>query len=122
MSKNPGKNADEQTTVERSIDEQKVLIKEEIQRFITMAKDKESLSIEEINELLPPEIIAAEVLDQFMQALEVAGVEFTESSENSKDEDGSDAFFLGDPSQAEDEEDEEKEEREETEADFPISS
>ncbi len=118
MSTNKGKNADEKTPKELSLDEQKALIKEEIQRFIAMAKEKESLSIEEINELLPTEIVAAEVLDQFMQALEVAGVEFTESSENNKDDDVSDAFFLGDPSDSEDEE--EKEVVEDTKSNDPV--
>jgi hypothetical protein len=96
------------TPIELTVQEQLVLIKQEIQRFTAIAKEKGVLSIEEINELLPPEIVAAEVLDQFMQALEVAGVEFTESSENSKDDDSSDTFYLADPNATEEEEEEKK--------------
>ena len=72
------------------------LIKEEIQRFIKMAKDRPSLAIEEINELLPPEIVAASVLDTFMQAHEVNGVVITDSLEKKEDEE-EDQFFLTDP-------------------------
>ena len=54
--------------------EQEAIIKEEIVRFLTIAKEKKVLSIEEINELLPPEIMLASVLDFFMQSLESNGV------------------------------------------------
>lgn len=36
-----------------SLQEQESLIKEEIQRFLKLAKEKGALTIEEINELLP---------------------------------------------------------------------
>jgi len=118
MSTNDQSAPQEKATIELSVQEQLVLIKEEIQRFTAIAKDKGSLSIEEINELLPPEIVAAEVLDQFMQALEVAGVDFTESSENSKDGESSDTFYLGDPNAQEEEE--EKEVAEDTKSNDPV--
>lgn len=76
--------------------EQESLIKEEIQKFLKMAKDKGSLTVEEINEMLPPEIIAPSVLDSFMQALEVNGVVITDLSEASRAEEG-DGSFLADP-------------------------
>jgi RNA polymerase primary sigma factor len=91
--------------------QQEELIREEIQRFVKLAKERPSLSIEEINELLPPEIIAASVLDTFMQALEVNGVVITDSSENKKD-DEEDQFFLADPDKEQDEEEEEEKESE----------
>lgn len=91
-----------------SVAEQEAMIKEEVQKFVKLAKEKGTLTIEEINELLPPEIIAASVLDAFMHGLEVGGVTITEL-ETGKDEE-KDAF-LADP----DKEDEEKDEDEESE-------
>lgn len=66
--------------------EQQNLIVEEIQRFIKLSKEKDILTIEEINETLPAEIVSAAVLDQFMQALEVNGVVITDGLENNKDD------------------------------------
>lgn len=94
-----------------SLAEQQELIKEEIQRFIRIAKEKATLTIEEINELLPVEIIAASVLDGFMQALEVNGVVLADSLEN-KTGDEDEEFFLGDPNKDEDDEEEEEKESE----------
>lgn len=118
------KKKDTQTQVETplkalTLEQQVELIKEEIQRFIKMAKERGSLAIEEINELLPPEIIEPSVLDTFMQALEVAGVEFTDMSENKTKEEGEDAFFLGDPDK-ETEEEEEAEVAEDTKSNDPV--
>src|SRR5690242_1417287 len=96
MSNNPTDRDSEKPVKELTLQQQDELIREEIQRFIKLAKERPSLSIEEINELLPPEIIAASVLDTFMQALEVNGVAITEVSDN-KDKDEEDEFFLGDP-------------------------
>jgi RNA polymerase primary sigma factor len=112
MSKNtPGIEA-ETPTKELTLQQQEEMIREEIQRFVRLAKERSTLSVEEINELLPPEIIAATVLDTFMQALEVNGVVITEPSEKEKGEEG-DQFFLSDP----DKEDKEEEEEEEVEGD-----
>src|SRR5690606_2919018 len=97
MKKKTDKSAPESAPKELSVAQQMEVIREEIQRFIKAAKERGALSIEEINELLPPEIIEASVLDTFMQALEVAGVEFTDVSENKTKEEGEDNFFLGDP-------------------------
>ncbi|MFN3455517.1 MAG: RNA polymerase sigma factor RpoD [Pseudobdellovibrio sp.] len=52
-----------------------------------MAKDKGRLTIEEINEALPPEILAASVLDNLMQTLEANGVVITEHSESNRSDD-----------------------------------
>ena len=108
MSKNTEGKASENPVKELSLAQQEELIKEEIQRFIKLAKERGALSIEEINDTLPPEIIAVPVLDLFMQALEVNGVAFTDSSENKK-EDEEDQFFLSDPDKEAKEEDEEEE-------------
>ena len=53
-----------------SLAEQETLIKEEIQKFVKLGKEKTSMTVEEINELLPAEILAPSVLDAFMQALD----------------------------------------------------
>lgn len=101
-----------------SMDQQLEAIKEEIQRFTKIGKEKGALSIAEINDLLPPEIIAAVALDQFMQGLEVAGVIISDASENKK-EDEEDQFFLADPA-AEAEEEEEAETEEDTRSNDPV--
>jgi RNA polymerase primary sigma factor len=112
-------NSNEETTKELSLQEQEALIKEEIQRFLKMAKEKGTLTIEEINELLPPEIIAASVLDSFMQALEVNGVVITDMSEV-KSEDEKEAF-LADPDKEDEEVDEdEKAEGEDVKGNDPV--
>jgi len=81
------KKTDDKTLSE---DQQNALVLEEIQRFIKISKENGEVSIAEINELLPPEIILASVLDSFMRALEVNGVNITEVSENSDSEDDDD--------------------------------
>lgn len=115
--KTPGKEA-EGPGKELSLKQQEEQIKEEIQRFVKMAKERGSLAIEEINELLPPEIIAPSVLDTFMQALEVNGVVLTDSTEKKEGEE--EDFFL-DAQEAEAEEDEEAEEVEgDTKSNDPV--
>ncbi len=96
MSSTTPKSEKEGTTTSLSERDQQVLIVEEIQRFIKLAKERTTLSIEEINELLAPEIMSAPVLDHFMQALEVNGVIVTDGSENKKDKDEEDRLFEGD--------------------------
>ena len=99
---------------------QEQVIREEIQRFIKLSKERGALSIEEINELLPAEIVAPSVLDTFMQALEVNGVSITEVSEN-KEEEEKDQFFLADPDKdSEEEEEEEKESEGDAKSNDPV--
>ena len=93
---------------EMSLADQQNLIKEEIQRFVKLARDKGFLTIEEINDLLPAEITDASVLDSFMQALEVNGVIITELV--AKKEEGEEGgAFLADPDKEVDEEEDEDE-------------
>jgi RNA polymerase primary sigma factor len=120
MSKKPSDKKPESPTKELTLAQQEELIKEEIQRFIKLAKEKESLTIEEINELLPPEIVAPAVLDSFMQGLEVGGVIISESLEIKK-EDEEDQFYLSDPDAESKEEDEEENEvAEDTKSNDPV--
>ncbi|MBS1969275.1 MAG: RNA polymerase sigma factor RpoD [Bdellovibrionales bacterium] len=89
-----------------AVAEQEALIKEEIQKFIKLAKEKGTLTIEEINDLLPPEIIAPSVLDSFMQGLEASGVVITELVETAKEE--GEGSFLADPDKEDEEADEDE--------------
>ncbi len=107
MKQNQIKNKEKEPSKVLSLAEQESLIKEEIQRFIKLAKEKGSLAIEEINETLPAEILAASVIDAFMQGLEANGVIISELSESSKSSDD-ETNFLADPDKDEDEEDEEE--------------
>lgn len=100
----------ESASKELSVTDQQNLIKEEIQRFTKLARDKGVLTIEEINDLLPAEIIDASVLDSFMQGLEVNGVVISDLSANKKDENDEAAAFLADPDK-EDEEEADEDER-----------
>ncbi len=114
----PNNNAKE-AVKELTLAEQEILIKEEIQKFIKLAKEKSALTIEEINELLPPEIIAPSVLDSFMQALEANGVVITDHSD-SKDDEGDNAFLADPDSDDEEVDDEEKAESEDVKGNDPV--
>ncbi|WP_295898895.1 RNA polymerase sigma factor RpoD [uncultured Bdellovibrio sp.] len=103
-----------------SLQEQEALIKEEIQRFLKLAKEKGALTIEEINDLLPPEIIAPSVLDAFMHALEGGGVVISDLSETSKEEEGEGSFLESPDSEDEEVDDEEKAESEDVKGNDPV--
>ncbi len=87
-----------------SIAEQDVLAKDELQKLLKLAKEKGRITIEEINESLPPEVVAVSVLDSFMQSLEANGVVITEHSEAAKAEEKEE--FLSEVDEEEDEDDE----------------
>ncbi|MCB0419406.1 MAG: RNA polymerase sigma factor RpoD [Bdellovibrionales bacterium] len=106
MSKKGANSAAEGDRIVLSMEQQQALIVEEIQRFIKFAKEKGSITITEINELLPQEIIAAPVLDSFMQALEVNGVLITEAGKNGSDDEEN--LFLSDPDSEEEKVDDEE--------------
>lgn len=91
-----------------TLPEQEALVKEEIQRFLKLAKEKGSLTIEEINEQLTPEIIAPAVLDAFMHALEVNGVIITDLSDLKRTDDDEKDQFLSDSDLDDEEVDEEE--------------
>ncbi len=92
---------------ELSLAQQEALMKEELGRILKIGKDKGSISVEELNDLLPVEIIAASVLDAFMQAIETNGIIIPDHTESEKDSDDKDSF-LGDPDAEEKDEDEEE--------------
>ena len=104
-----------------SVDEQNTLIKEEIERFIRMSREKGFITVEELNDLLPVEINDASVMDTFMSALDSAGVIITEPSQKKEgDEEGQ--AFLADPDaeQEEEDEDDEKGEDEDMRGNDPV--
>ncbi|MBK7845030.1 MAG: RNA polymerase sigma factor RpoD [Bdellovibrionales bacterium] len=96
------------------------IIRDEIQRFTKLSKERGSLTIEEINEILPPEVLDSAVLDHFMQSLQVSGVNITESTEKKKeDEEGEGGFFL-DSAEEQVEKEEEEEEATDTRSNDPV--
>ena len=111
MAKSPKENANTPAGKGLTVEAQKDLIQEEIQRVTKLAKEKEEISIEEINEMLHPGIVDPEVLDSFMQALEVNGVILTEVSEMKKEEDEDGNLFLSEVDKDSEEEQEEKNRR-----------
>ncbi len=108
-------------TGELTSEQQHALIQEEIQKFTKLAKDKGFLTIEEINDLLPAEIIEPSALDAFMHALEVGGVIITELAAK-KDSDEETTGFLGDPDKEDEEEadEDEKAEQEDVKGNDPV--
>ena len=90
-----------------TIAEQDVVAKEELQKLIKLAKEKGRITIEEINDALPIEVVAASVLDAFMHSLEANGVVITEYSEAAKAEEREE--FLSDVDKEEEDEEDAKE-------------
>jgi len=69
-----------------SVEEQEKIAVEEADRLIQAAKKSgEDLTVEEINDALPKEVIAASALDLVMQTIEVHGVVITDHTETGKD-------------------------------------
>ena len=61
-------------TKQLSIDEQKVLLKEELPALLDIAKSRGYLTVEEIDEVLPTEVQDIGVLDMLMQGLAKANI------------------------------------------------
>ncbi|MCB0342062.1 MAG: RNA polymerase sigma factor RpoD [Pseudobdellovibrionaceae bacterium] len=122
MAKEPGKNNQREEVVELTVEQQKSLIAEEIQRITKMAKEQRGISIEEINDQLPAEIVDPGVLDFFMQSLEVNGVVITEVSENNRPQEDDDNEFLADPEKAfeGDQDEDEQEEATDSRSNDPV--
>ena len=101
-----------------TIAEQDVLAKEEVLKLIKVAKEKGRLTIEEINESLPLEIIAASVLDSLMHALEANGVVITEHTEQARADEKEE--FLSEATDDEEVDAEEKAEAEDVKGSDPV--
>lgn len=104
--------------IKLSVDEQKTLIQDEIQRFIALAKQKEYLTFEEVHELLPPEIVAIEALDMFMHGMETHSVKIIETPSIKDNE--SEEFSLDSGKDDEEEDVEEKEEATDVKGNDPV--
>ena len=90
-----------------TIAEQDTVAKEELHKLIKLAKEKGRITIEEINDALPIEVVAASVLDAFMHSLEANDVVITEYSEAAKAEEREE--FLADVDKDEEDEEDAKE-------------
>ena len=88
-----------------SIAEQEALAKEEVQKLVKVQKEKGRVTIEEINESLPAEVVAVSVLDAFMQSLEANAVIITEHTEAARTDEKEE--FLADVDKDEKDEDDE---------------
>lgn len=96
------------------------LIKNEVQRFLDLAKVQGSLSIKQIDTELSPEIMSPEALDHFMSALELSGVTIEDQVESQKKEDGGDEAFLEEIDELSDADEEELLDAEELRGNDPV--
>ena len=106
--KTPGRGTEKEELKDLSPLQQQTVIKDEAERFLRLGREKGFLTVEEINELLPAELIDATALDIFMQALDTAGVIITELSAQKKDGDEEGQTFLADPDAEEEEDDDDE--------------
>ena len=96
------------------------LIKNEVQRFLDLAKVQGVLSIKQIDSELSPEITSPEALDQFMSSLELAGILIEDQIENQKKEDQEEEVFLEEINELADADEEELLEAEELRGNDPV--
>lgn len=101
-----------------TIAEQEAVAKEEVQKLIKLAKEKGRITIEEINDSLPVEIVAASVLDGIMHSLEANGVVITEHSELARQEEREE--FLSEVDEEEDADEDEVKGAEDVKGSDPV--
>ncbi len=101
-----------------SIAEQEVIAREEVQKVIKLAKEKGKVTIEEINEGLPADVVEVAVLDAFMQSLEANGVVITDHTEAARAEEKEE--FLSEPDKEEDEDEDEPKAGEDAKGSDPV--
>ncbi len=100
---------------------QSKLVLEEVKKFIALAKEKDGLTVEEIDVGLPKEITLAKALDEFMQALEVNGINVSEpGTDDTIEDENEEDFFLADPENEEDEDKEDKKQEAESKGSDPV--
>ncbi len=120
MTKKPKENGSSKAENELTLERQKELIQEEIQKVTRLAKEREEISIEEINEMLHPGLVDAGVLDLFMQALEVNGVILSDLSDEKKEDEEEGVLFSDSDSESEDEDEDKEEKGEESKGNDPV--
>ena len=88
-----------------SVKQQMALIQQEVDRFIALAQSRggRPLTCDEVNELLPVEIVSPSAIDYFMNAMEKNKIQFQKTAGKKEDELSDEDFFL-----AEDEKDDYK--------------
>ncbi len=101
-----------------TIPEQEALIAEELQKLLKLAKEKGFLTIVDINDSLPTEIVATSVLDQLMTQVEAAGVVINEYSEQAKQDEKEE--FLANADDDDDDDEEEKAEAQDVKGTDPV--
>ncbi len=82
-----------------SIEQQLQLAKDELLKLLDIYKEKGVLTAEEVNEVLPQELIAMEALDSILQNLDRQGIEIISAESLDEDEEGDN--FLDSASQEE---------------------
>ena len=106
-----------------SVKAQMKLVQQETARFISLfeSRKKTAFTYDEVNELLSPEIISAQAIDEFMSAMEKNKISFQKSS-SSKQKDASDTdFFLSEVDDMNEENaEEEKEEYKDYSSNDPV--
>jgi RNA polymerase primary sigma factor len=85
-----------------TVEDQKKLVREELKKLVELSLKKGSLTVEEINEAVAVEIIAAEALDSLMHGLEVQGIAISEHTHD--EEEGEETAFLEEIDESEEEE------------------
>lgn len=95
-----------------SVKDQTALVQKEILRFISLAQSKKEdfFTYDEVNELLPPEIVDSKVIDQFMYAMEKNNIVFQKSKQRKTQDSSDKEFFLSEVDEVDDEEVEEDKE------------
>lgn len=86
-------------------------VQSEIKRFIAMGASRGYLTFEEINDLLPAEIMSADLIEALMTAIEENNIKLTDGTKKAKG--GKDDEFLAEPADSEDKDDDDDDEEEE---------
>ncbi len=95
-----------------SVKDQIALAQQEVSRFISLAQSKKEdfFTYDEVNELLPPEIVDSKAIDQFMEAMEKNKIVFQKSKSQKRQDISDKDFFLSEVDEVEEDTEEEKEE------------
>ena len=106
-----------------SVKAQMELVQKETARFISLfeSRKKTAFTYDEVNELLPPEIISAQAIDEFMSAMEKNKISFQKSSSSKQKESSDTDFFLSEVDDMNEENaEEEKEEYKDYSSNDPV--
>lgn len=104
-----------------AVEEQMEIMQQNVERIVKLAQSRGFITIEEINDMLPPQVVAPEVLDIMMQTFEVAGTPIADNQESAEEAEAAAeaAGFLEDPEKQQ-EDAEEKAEEEESKGNDPV--